>query len=144
VTSPLVVSFARDLAAMVLAVEETRPPQRADTGQMLIWLLVAGVVIGVVSAMLVIANRVARRWRYNSHPAVFRALCKLHGLDGPSRRLLRRVVRYHRLSQPGRLFVEPKWLDPANLGAAFQPLAAELETLRNSLFNVRTSENPRS
>jgi hypothetical protein len=104
---------------------------------MLVWLAAAGAVIGAVSVVLAIAKRIARRRRLHSHPGMFRGLCKVHGLDTASRRLLKRVVRHHRLEHPGRVFVEPKWLDPANLGAAFQPFAAQLETLRNSLFSVR-------
>ena len=100
-------------------------------------LLVAGAAIGVVSVVRVVANRIARHWRFNSHPALFYGLCKVHGLDSAARRLLKRVVRFHRLGQPGRMFVEPKWLDPAALGPSFQTQAAELERLRNRLFNVR-------
>ena len=123
--------------SLTAAVEELGPAPRADTGQMLAWLLVAGAVIGAVSLVLMVANRIGRRWRFNSHPALFYGLCKVHGLDSAARRLLKRVVRFHRLGQPGRLFVEPKWLDPANLGPSFQTQAAELEKLRNRLFHVR-------
>jgi len=137
VTGSLALSVGQSCFAVLLAVERASPANQADTGHMLVGLLVAGLAIGVVSVILVIANRIAHRWRYNSHPALFRGLCKLHGLDSVSRRLLKRVVRFHRLAQPARLFIEPKWLDPANLGASFQPRAAELERLRNGLFNVR-------
>ncbi len=122
---------------LLWAVEESGPAQRADTRQMLIWLLVAGAAIGVVSVVVMGANRLARHWRFNSHPALFYGLCKVHGLDSGARRLLKRVVRFHRLGQPGRLFVEPKWLDPAKLGPSFQAQAADLERLRNRLFEVR-------
>jgi len=137
VTGSLVLSLAESCFAPLLAVDREYPANQADTGQMLVWLLVAGLVIGVVAVTLLIANRIAYRWRYNSHPALFRGLCKLHGLDSASRRLLKRVVRFHRLRQPARVFVEPKWLDPANLDASFQPRAPELERLRNGLFNLR-------
>ena len=134
---PPVSTIALSFLALLSAVEESGPTQRADTRQMLVWLLVAGTVIGVVSVVIMVANRIARHWRYNSHPALFYGLCKVHGLDSAARRLLKRVVRFHRLGHPGRLFVEPKWLDPANLGPSFQTQAAELERLRNRLFNVR-------
>lgn len=136
-TGYLALSVAESCLGALLAVERESPANQADTGQMLVWLLIAGLVIGVVSVIMVIANRIAHRWRYNSHPALFRGLCKLHGLDSAGRRLLKRVVRFHRLTHPARVFVEPKWLDPANLGASFQPRAAELERLRNGLFNLR-------
>jgi hypothetical protein len=138
VTVPAVSVIGRSLLPVVFAQEESVAAHRADTGQMLVWLLVAGAAIGVVSVVLVVANRIGRRWRYNSHPALFCGLCKVHGLDSSARRLLKRAMRFHRLRHPGRLFIEPKWLDPANLSPAFQPQAAELERLRNRLFHVRS------
>jgi len=137
VIGALVSTIELSFLHVLWAVEDSGLAQRADTRQMLVWLLGAGAAIGTVSVVLVVANRVARRWRFNSHPALFYGLCKVHGLDSAARRLLKRVVRFHRLGQPGRLFVEPKWLDPANLGPSFQPQAPELERLRNRLFNVR-------
>jgi len=139
VTSSLVLSVGQRTAAVVLASERSLPANQADTRQMLVWLLVAGAAIGVVSLVLVVANRVAHRWRYNSHAGLFRGLCKLHGVDSASRRLLKRVVRFHRLGQPARLFIEPKWLDPAELGPSFQTRAADLEKLRNALFKVHST-----
>ena len=109
---------------------------RVDTTQMLVWLLIAGVVIGVISAILAAATRIAHRRRYNSHPALFNCLSKVHGLNAASRRLMRKVVRQHRLTQPARLFIEPKWLDPVNLRGWPQPQAVELAKLRSRLFNV--------
>jgi hypothetical protein len=61
----------------------------------------------------------------------------VHGLDASSRRLLNRVVGFHRLAHPARLFIEPKWLDPASLGPGFRPQAAALEKLRNRLFSLK-------
>lgn len=123
------------LAQVVMAAGSSRSGP-ADTGQMLAWLLAAGVVIGLVCGLLVAASRFAHRWRYNSHPALFHGLCKVHGLQGASRRLLRRVARFHGLARPARLFVEPKWLDPTTLDASFQPRAVELEGLRCHLFSL--------
>lgn len=136
-TAALVSAIEFGSLALLWAVDELEPAQRADTGQMLIWLLGAGAAIGVVSVVLMVANRIARRWRFNSHPSLFYGLCKVHGLDSAARRLLKRAVRFHRLAQPSLVFVEPKWLDPANLGPSFRRQAAELERLRNRLFSVR-------
>jgi len=107
---------------------------RADTGEMLVWLLIAGGTIAAVCVLLYVVNRLLHRWRYNSHPALFYGLCKVHGLDGNARRLLRQVARSHNLRWPGRLFVEPKWLEPANLGGTLRARAAELVALRERLF----------
>ena len=136
-TGALVSAIERNFLCLLWAVQESGPARRADARQMFVWLLVVGTAIGLVSVVLVVANRIARRWRFNSHPALFYGLCKVHGLDSAARRLLKRVVRFHRLGQPGRLFVEPKWLDPAKLGPSFQTQAADLERLRNRLFKVR-------
>ena len=136
-THPLAATIQRFLFATLLAVEESPSAQRADTRQMMGWLLVAGAVIGVVSLILVIANRVAKHWRYKSHRGLFSGLCRVHGLDAANRRLLKRVVRSHRLRQPARLFIEPKWLDPAGLGPEFRSQAAVLDKLRIGLFNLR-------
>ncbi|MFH1923287.1 MAG: hypothetical protein ABIP48_25780 [Planctomycetota bacterium] len=124
------------LSSVVLLAERSAQAQRADTGQMLAWLLVAAVVIGVVCVVVVIVNRMFRRWRLNSHPSLFCGLSKVHGLDSATRRLLKRVVRFHRLAQPGRVFVEPQWLDPTNLDASFQGQAAELAEIRKEVFRV--------
>ncbi len=136
-TRPLVATIKLNLFDAMSAADKSLPAQRADTRHMMVWLLVAGAAIGVISLILVIANRVAWHWRYRSHPGLFCGLCKVHGLDAASRRLLKRVVRFHRLRQPARLFIEPKWLEPAGLGPAFRAQAAALEKLRNSLFNLR-------
>ena len=137
-TFPPVLALAEGLLTTVLAAEESAAAQRADTRQMLVWLLVAGAVIAVASVGVAIFNRIARHWRYQSHLALFYGLCRVHGLDASARRLLNRVARYHRLQHFGRLFIEPKWLDPAKLDASFQPQAADLERLRNRLFSVRS------
>ena len=125
------------LFATLFAVDESLPARRADTGQMMVWLLIAGAVIGVVSVIVVIANRINRHWRYKSPGGLFSGLCSAHGLDAASRRLLKRVVRVHRLRHPAFLFIEPKWLDPAGLGPEFRAQAPALAKLRNSLFTLR-------
>ncbi len=130
-------TLGRGLAeAMLLAARSSR----ADVGQMVVWLLAAGVALGVVCGGLAVANRMVRSRRLYSHPALFAGLCTVHGLNVSSRRLLKRVVKSHRLVQPARLFVEPRWLDPAGLGAAFEDQAGELEKLRSRLFNIRSSQ----
>ena len=136
-TCPLAATLQGILFATLFAVEESAPAQRADTRHMMVWLLVAGAVIAVVSVILVIANRIAWHWGHKSHRGLFWGLCKVHGLDSASRRLLTRVVRFHRLRQPARVFIEPKWLDPAGLGPAFRSDAVPLNKLRNGLFSLR-------
>jgi hypothetical protein len=99
-----------------------------------VWILAAGIV--PVGVLLYLLNRLARRWRRNSHPALFSGLCRLHGLDLGARQLLKQVVQYYRLIQPARLFIEPQWLDPARLRGPLQARAAELTALRGRLFGL--------
>lgn len=107
---------------------------RADAGEVLVWLLIAVGAIAAVCVLLYAVNRMVHRWRYNSHPALFYGLCKVHGLDGNARNLLKQVARLHNLRWPGRLFIDPKWLDPANQGGSLRARAAELAALRERLF----------
>lgn len=136
-TSWLSMPIGQGVYGLLSAAEKPAPGQPADVRQVLIWLLVAMGAICAVGIVLTIANGIANRWRYNSHPALFHRLCQVHELDSASRRLLKRVARFHRLRQPARLFVEPKWLDPGPLGAALGHRAAELAQLRNRLFDGR-------
>jgi hypothetical protein len=125
---------------LVGAASRYRGP-RADAGEMFVWLLIAVGVIAVVCVVLYALNRMIHRWRYNSHPALFYGLCKVHGLDGNARRLLKQVARFHNLARPTRLFIDPKWLDPANLGGSFRARTGELWALRQRLFERAGAKN---
>ena len=100
-----------------------------------VWILAAAGIVPV-GALLYLLHRLFHRWRYNSHPALFCGLCRLHGLDRGARRLLKQVVEHYRLAQPARLFTEPQWLDPARLRGPLQARAAELTALRERLFDL--------
>lgn len=106
----------------------------ADAGQMMIWLLAAGGIIAVVCGGLFLYTKMVHKWRTDSHQGLFGCLCKLHELDRGSRQLLRQAVQFHDLTPPARVFTEPKWLDPAKLGAEFRSQAKALKQLRNCLF----------
>ena len=106
----------------------------ADTGQMMVWSLVAGGIIAVVCGGLLLYTKMAHKWRTNSHRGLFSSLCKLHELDRGSRQLVSRAVQFHKLTPTSRVFSEPKWLDPANLGADFGSQAKALKELRGRLF----------
>lgn len=62
-----------------------------------------------------------------SHAAIFAGLCRVHGLDKATRRLLRRFVRRIKCLQPARVFVDPALLE--NAAAAGLP-ARETERLQ--------------
>jgi len=104
-------------------------------------LLIISCGILAVACLVLLLKRLARETpqrRINSPRRLFRDLCRLHGLDGTSRRLLRRLARYQKLDHAGRLFVEPERFDPGNLG----PLAREqhrYEQIRERLFGALPS-----
>jgi hypothetical protein len=111
-----------------------RQADRVDTGETLFWLAVAGGTIALVCLAVRLVFWWQHRQRHNSQGSLFWGLCRTHGLNRRTRKLLRQVARHHRLRQPARLFTEPKWLSPANLPRALRQRAAEVAALRNRLF----------
>ncbi len=73
--------------------------------------VVAALLVAAVAIAVWILSRQAalleRRRHTNSPRALFRQLCRAHGLKFGNRRLLWQLARYHRLEHPARLFVEP-------------------------------------
>lgn len=65
---------------------------------------------------------------------LFRELCNAHQLDRDSRRLLMRLARHCRLSQPAGVFIDPRCFDPDNWSIALSCHSAELLSLRERLF----------
>ena len=108
-----------------------------DASDLLLWF---GIVIGVFVVIGIVAKIVAsrdKRQLYNSPRGLFRALCRAHGLDRPSRRLLSRIARAQELAQPARLFLEPERYSEAKVSEQFREERAAIELLRKKLF-----ENP--
>ena len=101
-------------------------------------LLGAAVAILLVLAVL-ISRRIDARQRkgYCSPRALFRELCRAHELDRSGRHLLRRLVRFHQLGVPARIFVEPKLFDPEDVSPALAARRGELESLRDRIFGAR-------
>ena len=99
-----------------------------------LWLAVAAVLIAAVCGVCYLVNRMVHCRRHYSHAALFGQLCRLHGLDAGSRRLLKRLAGQHNLPQPAKLFVDPRWLDSAAAGGTPPNRRAELTALRHRLF----------
>ena len=107
---------------------------RIDTGDAV---TVAVVFIVLILGTVILSRFLARREdgrSFSSPGALFRALMKAHGIDRSGRRLLRRMARWHRLSQPGQLFVDPARFDLANLSPRLQKDGPAITALRNRLF----------
>jgi hypothetical protein len=107
---------------------------KTDSGAALVWLLVAAVVIGVVVAGLVLANRAAQRRRTNSHPGLFAGLCLHHKLDRNRRNLLKALGQAHRVRYAARVFLDPTLFDPKRLPPALRSRKEEILALRQQLF----------
>ena len=112
----------------------SRRTGRANGAEALIWLLLVVGIIAVVCVAIRFVSRLQRRRSRYSHGALFQGLCRAHGLDRGARRLLKQIARHHRLSQPARLFTEPKWLAPANLGGSLHRRLPQVTALRTRLF----------
>lgn len=105
-----------------------------------------GAIIGVAVVLFVISrwhSRYSGRRTYNSASGMFKELCNAHQLDRPARKLLKRVARWQRLSQPGRLFLEPERFEPVNLSPDLQRYSAELFELRSRLFTFEVATESR-
>jgi hypothetical protein len=101
-----------------------------DVGQIL--LVLAGVV--VVAAIGLVLLRIRGRFRTNSTRALFRELCRAHGLSQSSRRLLKRLAAARGLSNAAELFVEPRHLELDDLPPGLQAAGKRLQILRERLF----------
>ncbi len=101
------------------------------------------VVLGVVVLVAVIVLwKVARVMAlrdgqsYHNPTRLFHDLCRLHGLDFPSRKLLWRLAKIRQLEHPARLFLEPTWFDAAQVPATLQPFRSQLAELKQRLFTA--------
>lgn len=105
-----------------------------DVGPMIVWLMIAAGVIAAICLAVFFASRAAHLRRCNNHGSLFTGLCRLYGLDGGSRRLLRQLAAQHNLAQPARLFTEPRWFNPAALPPLLVPHMADVASLYQRLF----------
>jgi predicted negative regulator of RcsB-dependent stress response len=97
------------------------------------WIIV-GVVVVVVGVASYLAFNAMQKKQANSHSGLFNGLCRHHGLDSSSKKLLRSIAQHIQINHPARLFLEPGWLDLKQLGPEFQAQANALKSLRKQLF----------
>lgn len=107
---------------------------RFDTDDLITGLILLGAFAIGVLILSWLLSRQERRRTYNSPQALFRELCRAHGLDRASRRLLAQLARWQRLEHPALLFVEPNRFEPANLSPYLSTQRRAFESLRNRLF----------
>jgi hypothetical protein len=103
----------------------------------LIWLGVAVVVLLVFLWWLTrLAARRDKTRMFTDDKSLFRALCRAHGLDRSSCRLLKRLAQWQRLSHPARLFLEPDRFHTTNIGPELRRQQASLEAVRDKIFGA--------
>lgn len=110
--------------------------RRGETGEIVFWLAIFSVFIGIICGLSYAATQFAHKWKYNSHLSLFYSLCRVHDIDRNTRSMLKQVIRHHGMTQPACLFTEPQWLDPAKLGKPFKAKARQLLALRKRLFAI--------
>lgn len=106
-----------------------------------LWLPLA--LIGVVAAIAWIVTRYVNyreQRKADSAHELFAELCRAHGLDWASQRLLRRLAKAHRLQSPAQLFVESERFELETLGKAFEGRRAQTTALRAKLFGASGGE----
>lgn len=99
-------------------------------GQILL-VLAAGLV---AIALAVVLLRLCRRFRTNSSRALFRELCRAHGLNQSSRRALKRLATARGLKNCAVLFVEPRYFETTDLPPALKAAGTEIKLLHDRLF----------
>jgi len=111
----------------------------ADTGEVLLYLGIAVVVIGGVCGVLYAFNRHRQAQRFKSHSSLFTSLCQRHELDRAARTLLKQIASHHNVKYPAQVFIEPKLFEPNNLNASLRSQGLQIASLRNQLFGSTSS-----
>jgi len=105
-----------------------------DLGTVLSCLLIAAaffIAIGLLSRW---AAPKERAGSYRSPRALFRALCRAHGLDRSQRRLLLRLARLRQMPQPAALFLQPESFATSTLSPELQGQSAAVQSLCATIF----------
>ncbi len=98
-------------------------------------LLIAPIVLATVLARLMKLRR--EQQRHSVH-ALFRELCRAHGLVRRDQNRLRRLARRLHLKQPAIIFLDPQYLESAEAQAESQQLRDEIRGLRERIFRSST------
>lgn len=98
-------------------------------------LLLALATMAVVGSWLLIRFAGRRGGRAYVNPlALFRELCRVHGLNTVERRLLLALAAERGCDQPATLFVAPHCFQVETLGAAFERDHEQIRALHARLF----------
>ena len=100
----------------------------------------AGIMLSVVTVVVGLVFLLSRHLAKTEHQslnnpkALFRELCKLHGLRLAERRALAKLAKLHQLEHPARLFVEPERFDAMVEHPLLASHAGMIRNLRERLF----------
>ena len=115
-----------------------RAGHRVDWDNLIIW---GGLIALVVVAMILLSRHFSqkepRRGRHNPH-ALFHELCRAHGLDRGTRRLLMRLAVANRLENPASVFLEPDQFAREQLPDKLRSKSKQYANLRDRLFEAKT------
>jgi hypothetical protein len=95
------------------------------------------VALAITIGLLLV--RMRSSFQTESRRGLFNELCRAHGLKTSSRRLLRRLAAARGLRDAATLFVEPRYFESNELPDALQAVKAELQPLRDRIFNMDAS-----
>jgi hypothetical protein len=102
------------------------------------WWILLGVAV-LFTGFAVAIYRSSRRgnceFDTDSHPKLFQELCRAHRLSFRNRRRLRQLASARGITEPARLFIEPKHFESANLPESLRLAEDEIRRLRDRLFN---------
>jgi hypothetical protein len=135
-----VASLLQDLALLaqrgrvVNLGERFRPGGSGVDGTNFVVLVVALVAAAVLLSLLARYINTRDQVGQDNPRRLFGELCRAHGLATPERRLLRQLARWHQISQPAQLFVEPHRFESRELQTAFAEQADLLTALQQKLF----------
>jgi hypothetical protein len=101
-----------------------------DSGQLLMILTFAAIVV----TMGLLLVRMRSKFQTDSKRALFSDLCRAHGLNAFSRRLLKRLAAGCGLTDAATLFVEPRHFESNDLPRALQAVKGELQCLRDRIY----------
>ena len=111
---------------------------RTGADNLMIWIIIA---LAIALAVWLLSQwfNAHEQSCFSSRRGLFRILCRAHGLDWSSRRLLARLARHQGLRDPGRLFLEPNRFDRETMSPALAAHYDEFKAICDTkLFHNRS------
>ena len=107
---------------------------RVNFSDMLPYLIGIAIVATIIAVVVTLIRRNDLSKGGYDPQKLFRELCRAHGLDHSSRRLLRQISETFGFTQPAEVFVTPAAFEPEQLPQELQTKQAKIRELRERLF----------